>query len=645
MRSSVPQPILLTLTAGIGLASVPHLGHLPLWVAALAAAILAWRAWAGWRDERLPRRPLVIALTLIAVAGVYITHRTLLGRDAGVTLLVVLLALKMMEMRGPRDVVVAAVLCYFLALTSFFYSQTVFTAALTALTIFLLTTALAGVNAAHRPLRKHLQTAGMLLVQGVPLMVILFLLFPRVQGPLWGMPEDAFSGRTGLSDSMTPGNISMLSQSDAIAFRAQFRGEAPERRALYWRGPVFWRFDGRTWTAGDVRVAERYEIQAIGDPVDYTVTLEPHNRSWLFALEMAARLPENATATGDYQLLARAPVRTRMRYDASSYPRFRAIGGASPQELEAALQLPKGFNPRTLALARAWRDSTTSDVELLAKAIDHFKRGNYVYTLMPPLAGEHSVDEFLFDSRRGFCEHFSSAFAMLMRAAGVPTRIVTGYQGGEINPVDNYLIVRQADAHAWAEVWLQGQGWLRVDPTAAAVPERVEAGLAAAMPIGEPLPFVARADLSWLRTLRFNLDALTNSWNQWVLGYDPDRQRQLLSRLGMPSPNWQEIALALFWTLGLLVLLLSLWLLRRITHADPAQLAWIAFCAKLKRKGIARRANEGPIAYASRAATALPRRAVEVVAIAQLYVDQRYGPAPDRERLAQLTRLVRRFRP
>ena len=639
-------PHLMLLIGGIALATAPHIQRLPLWIAALAIAILLWRTGAAWHGGRLPRRWLLVPLTLLIIGGVYFSHRTLFGRDAGVTLLVVLLALKLLEMRTLRDVVVTTVLAYFLALSAFFYSQRPLTAFITLGTIMLLTSALVAINAPQRPLRAHFKTAGMLLAQGIPLMVILFFLFPRVQGPLWGMPADAFSGMTGLSDSMSPGNISALSQSDEIAFRVQFDGDTPPREKLYWRGPVFWEYDGRTWRAGDVAHSPQYRFEPSGVPVHYSITLEPHNRTWLFGLEMPSALPDNAYATADYQLLSRTPIRARMRYELQSYLDYRAQGGASAEELHAALALPAEFNPRTTALARSWRNNATNDTDVVKRAIAHFRTGGYRYTLNPPLAtSANSVDEFLFDSRMGFCEHYSSAFVVLMRAAGVPARVVTGYQGGEINPVDGYMTVRQSDAHAWAEVWLDQAGWVRVDPTAAAVPLRTREGLAAAVPTGEAPQALIRLDAPWLRTLRFNFEALSNYWNQWVLGYDIERQRTLLTRFGMPTPDWQNIALSLFWTMGLAVLLLSLWLLRRVTHADPAQVAWLSFCRKLRKRGLARHASEGPIAYASRLAIARPEQAQAIVTIARLYAELRYGPQTDARRLAQLARLVQRFRP
>jgi transglutaminase-like putative cysteine protease len=640
----LPLPAALVLLTGVALAAAPHALRLPWWVTLLATAMLAWRSWAAWRNERLPRRWLLTVLVVCGMGAIYLNYRTIIGRDAGVALLVLFLSLKLMETKTRRDAVIVTFLCYFLALTSFFYSQTVATAALMLATAIALTASLVAIHGPQRPLREAARLAAVLLAQGVPVMVIAFFLFPRVQGPMWGVPVDAFGATTGLSDSMTPGNISLLSQSDAVAFRASFDGQPPERKRLYWRGPVFWQFDGRTWRAGDVRVSEFARFEPIGTAIFYTVTLEPHERQWLFALEMAARVPPDAGATGDFQLIARRPVRTRIRYEMSSFLEYRATGGATPEELAAARALPEGFNPRAVALAQSWRHGAQTDERVVAAAVDWFRRGGLEYTLAPPPLGRDSIDDFLFQTRSGFCEHFSSAFAVLMRAAGVPARIVTGYQGGEVNPIDGYMIVRQSDAHAWVEVWLAEEGWVRIDPTAAAVPSRVEMGLAAAVPAGDPLPFLVRPELSWLRALRFNWEALANYWNQWVVGYNLERQRELLSRLGMPSPSWEKMAMALFWLVGLLVAILSLWMLRRSHDEDPVAKAWRKFCTKLARRGTERRASEGPRVFAARAAAEQPHVARRVGEISDLYVSLRYGPAPDPALVAALQQRVREFR-
>jgi len=639
---------LFLLFAGLVLAAAPHTERLPWWVNTWMALFFAWRMALVMNGGKLPHRAWLVMLALGGIAGVFITFRTVFGRDPGVTLLVMLAALKLLEMKGLRDVFVVVFLAYFMALTNFFYSQTIAMGVLMLTTVVAITASLVAFNDPEGRPKDTLRTATMLLLQASPLMLVLFFLFPRVSGPLWGSPQDAFTGVSGLSDSMSPGLLSRLSLSDSIAFRVKFLGREPNRRELYWRGPVFWRFDGKTWRGGNLRLGdERFDYR--GNPIDYEVTLEPHNRNWMFALDLAASVPDNSRITRDYEMLAVAPVRNRMRYRVRSYTQYRAGAAADPSDLGVALRIPPVGNSRARELAEEWRRKAgpgmEKNAEIVRQALQFFRTGRYEYTLTPPLLGANPVDEFLFDARQGFCEHFSSAFAFLMRAAGVPSRVVTGYQGGEINAVDGYMVVRQSDAHAWDEVWLPESGWVRIDPTAAAAPLRLESGLAAAVPQTDELPLLIRANLGWLRSLRFEWEALTNQWNQWVLGYNFDRQREVLSFLGVRSPDWRALALLLFWSVAAVVGLTALWLFGRIRRIDPVQRAWIAFCRKLEHAGYARRPSEGPLDFGSRASGALPQRAETIAQIARLYAELRYGQTRSVEDASRLRSLVRTFTP
>jgi transglutaminase-like putative cysteine protease len=634
---------LFWLLAGLALVTAPHSPRLPWWLNLIALILIAWRVYLGLSERALPKKWLLALFVVGGLFGVYFTYRTIFGRDSGVALLVLFLSLKLLELNNERDAMVLVLLTYFLALTNFFYSQTLPTAGLMLVSVLVNTASLVHFAAPGRALRANLKTAGVLLAQAAPVMLILFFLFPRVQGPLWGLPQDAYSGVTGLSDSMSPGLISRLSQSDAIAFRVKFQKDAPPMRQLYWRGPVFWHFDGRTWRPGEFRPFGQLKFEASGAPYDYEVTLEPHNHNWLFALELAAKLPPDANVTSDYMLISRTPVRARMRYDMRSYTSFAIRGADEADEIRRGLQLPRGFNPKARELAQSWAASINSDAAIAQKALSYFREQGFVYTLEPPLLGRDSVDEFLFGSKQGFCEHYASSFAFLLRAAGVPARVVTGYQGGDINPVDGYMIVRQSDAHAWAEVWLNGRGWVRFDPTAAASPVRVESGVAAAVPATDPLPLMARTTLIWLRGVRYNLDALANKWNQLVLSYNPERQREFLARVGMSEPSWESMAMTLFWGVGGVLALLTAWLLRRIRTTDPVQRLWLRFCAKLGKKGSPRSAHEGPADFVARTAERYPGEAERIRAIGERYIALRYGELADPRVLAELRMLVREF--
>lgn len=633
----------------------PLLPYLPTWLGALSLLLMFWFGHLLWRRAALPARRIVLLLALAGASGIAMHFHTLFGRDPGVAMLTLLFALKLLEMRTPRDGFTIVLLGYFLALTQFFYAQSITSALLMLGGVMLTTAALITLNHAQQRPVGAVRLAGLMLLQALPFMLLLFVLFPRVQGPLWGLPGDAYGGLTGLSDSMTPGSISQLTQSDAIAFRAKFAGElagrAPRQNTLYWRGPVLNHFDGRTWSIIRGHVGNLLPYASVTDRIlDYTVTLEAHNKPWLFALELPLTIPPDSLMSGDYQLLAKTPVRTRLRYAMTSSAEIVAGVDESSATLRAALQLPPGFNPRSRAMAIAWRSELgNDDAAMVRRMLSHIRRENFVYTLSPPLLGEHSVDEFLFDTRRGFCEHYAASFVFMMRAAGIPARVVTGYQGGELNPVDGTLIVRQSDAHAWAEVWLRGHGWQRVDPTAAVAPDRIERNLAVALPAGEPRPLLMLPQYRWLHDMRFRWEALANVWNQWVIGYNPQRQRDLLASLGMRTPDWQQMTTVLGTLSSILLLAFTAWALHQRQRNDPALRAWNRFSRKLARLGLARNPWEGPEDYARRVCANLPetarkpvRESEEIRAIASLYIRLRYA-APSIDQTQLLRQLKQRI--
>lgn len=624
---------------------LPLLPWLPGWLSALALAVMGWRGAMLWRGWGLPPRWLLLLLALAGFVAVGLQFRNIFGKDPGIALLALLTALKLLEMRNRRDATIVVLLGYFLVLTPFFYSQNIPAALAMAGALLVITAAQIQVTRDGEPTGRALRLAGVMLIQGTPFMLAFFLLFPRISGPLWGLPLDAFSGLTGLSESMSPGAISNLSLSDAIAFRVRFAGEPPARQALYWRGPVMSHYDGRTWRMLPRRPDPEIPYALPGPAVEQEVTLEPHNRHWLFALELPGTLPQGSLLAPDYQLISPTPVRARLRYSLRSHPEAVAGAGERPGMVRESLQLPPSrVNPRARELGARLREAAAGDAARIAgDLLARFRREAFIYTLSPPLLGEHAVDEFLFSTRQGFCEHFAGSFVFVMRAAGVPARVVTGYQGGEINPVDGYMTVRQSDAHAWAEIWLPGHGWQRVDPTAAIAPGRIEMNLAGALPDGAGLPLLSRQAFSWLREARFRWDAVANAWNQWVLGYNPQRQRDFLAGLGLRSGDWGEMVAVLAGLTGTLLLGLAAWTLRRQRSADPVLAAWERLGRRLARRGLARHPWEGPRDYADRVGAALPGRAAEMRAIATLYAGLRYGGGPPAG-LARLRRAVAAFR-
>ncbi len=633
------------MTLSMALVTLPHAERLPLWISGLAVLVIGWRLYIAWTARALPRKWLLLVLVAAASGGVYLSFGTLFGRDSGVALLVVMLTLKLLEMKNLRDAMIVIFLSYFVVLTEFLYSQTIPTALLMLVGVWVVTATMIGLQSHNSAMRyqEKLRLSGKMLAQAAPLMLILFLLFPRVQGPLWGLPRDAFSGVTGLTDSMSPGTLSQLSLSDAVAFRVQFQGDMPKPTQLYWRGPVLWYFDGMSWHMGITFEGNPPSYSPGGASVSYTVTLEPHDKRWLFALDLPAKLVPNSRFTADFQMLSNTPIRQRTRYEMTSHTSYRlGYEGLTGFERRRALQLPDGYNWRARALAENMRRAARDDRDMMEQVLGMFRTQKFFYTLTPPLLGEHPVDDFLFNTRSGFCEHYASAFVFLMRAAGVPARVVTGYQGGELNPVGNYMIVRQSEAHAWAEVWFEEAGWVRVDPTAAVSPLRVESGLAAAVPASSSLPLLARGDMEWLRQVRFTWDSLANSWNQWVLGYNPERQYWLLSRVGLDRATWQTLTVILVLTTTLITLVFAFAMLRHLSQRarDPAAVLYRKFCRKLARRGTRREPSEGPLTFAARARARYPNQAAAIDAITDLYIKLRYGKLEGRDAVKELKQRV-----
>lgn len=645
----------LFLMGSIVLTVANHFPHLPLWASAAFLVFFCWRLGLVLSGRAMPPAPVRWVAAVACTAGVYAHHDSLLGRDPGVMLLALFMGLKLLEMRARRDLFVVLFLCFFLLLTTFFYSQTPLTAALCCLAVLMLVATLITMQFGQKEaeIPKRIKAAGFLLFQAIPIAVALFLLFPRIQTPLWGSPEDGHGARTGLSETMEPGNIAKLSKSDEVAFRVLFSGRRPPESSLYWRGPVLGSFDGRAWRqlANAPARMPRVEIRAAeSEPkLRYSVTLEPSNRPWIMTLEAPLRIdgfPPGSVALGqDMQVVSREPVIGRIRYEAESVLNYELGLNETEASLGNWLDLPKGFNPRTRELAQQWLAQTRDPAELVAKAMALFNREAFHYTLDPPLLGRDSVDDFLFRTRSGFCEHYSNALVFLMRALGVPARVVTGYQGGELNPVDDYWVVRQADAHAWAEVWLPGKGWRRVDPVTAVAPERIDRGARALREYADVDNAAERK--YWFKALRLNVDAWTNAWNQWVLSYDSNRQQNLVSRFGFSFSDWREMAGLLAGVLTALIGVAALVTLRPKTIRDPVDRWYREFCERLAAVGLVRAPHETADRFLERIAPGLDASQVRSARkIVGQYNALRYGSeAGNSESLLQLRRQVVDFKP
>jgi protein-glutamine gamma-glutamyltransferase len=566
---------------------LPQTQHLPIWCSTLAAIVLVWRGRLAWLGQPLPSKWWLLGLLAITIAATLFTHRTLLGRDAGVTLIVVLLTLKTLELRARRDAFVVFFLGFFTMLTNFFFSQSLLVAAAMMVALMGLLTAL--INA-HRlvgqpPLAESLKTAGFMVLLGAPIMALLFVLFPRV-APLWGVPGDAMAGRSGLSGQMEVGSIAKLALDESIAFRVKWNLQAgqqiPPPNEQYFRGPVLSSFDGRNWKPSASLLSRRFplaaNLQTSGTTLTYEVTLEPTQRPWIFVLEAASAKPDvpghEVSMSNELQWLSNRPVSDLLRYKATSSTRFSHGPERQAVGLQDLLELPPGFNPRTMQLAaeirRDPRFAQAGGAVLVAEVIRRLREGGYTYTLEPGVFGQHTADEFWFDRKEGFCEHIASSFVILMRALDVPARIVTGYQGGEVNPVDGIWTVRQRDAHAWAEVWQAGRGWVRVDPTGAVAPGRVGAFERLAVPQGVVgAAFGAVIPVGLITQMRAAWEAINNSWNQWVLNYSQAKQLDLLKNLGFTSPSWEDLGKVLAGIVTLVGLIGAAFTFWERHHQDP----------------------------------------------------------------------------
>ena len=607
------QDTLLVLAAA-AMSVAPLLPRLPAWAGLFSLALLLWRGSLAWRSRPLPSRLLLAGLLAAAVAAVLLRYHSVVGRDPGVCLVCMLLALKLLEVRRRRDAYVVFYLGLFCVFAQFLYIQSAPAAAwMLACTLGWLT-ALIDANLPGRrpPLARRLGLGLRLIGLGLPVMAALFLLFPRLSGPLWSLPDDA-RARTGLAADMDPGAIARLALDDSVAFNVRFLGRRPPQSAMYWRGPVLGAFDGRRWSAlpPQGRGAPPPAVRGLGAPVRYTVTLQPTQRHFAFALDLPASAPALSGQPGthlrlshDLDLRSDHALSQVTRYTLDSWPRHAGEPPEPAARLRAYTLLPAGHDPRTVALGRelARREAAGGPRAVAAAALRMFSEQTFRYSLHPgTYTGPDAIDQFLFRRRIGFCEHYAQAFVVLMRAAGIPARVVTGYQGGSENPVDGLWVVRQSDAHAWAEYWVAGSGWVRADPTAMVDPARIDRSgqtLDAAEPL-LGLAMLGPRDATALRWLRNVGDAVDQSWNDWVLEYGQTRQRRLLRELGLGSTDPARLGGDAALSLGLLLSLGGAWLLwRGRSRRDPWQRAYALLCARLRRAGVRARPTQDPAALA-----------------------------------------------
>jgi len=638
------------LTLGMGATLLPILTTLPYWVPLLGALFALWRLIPGWLGrQRAPLAFLRLPLGLVCFGGIYLQFGNLNGIEPGTALLVLMLGLKLLESWKPRDGMVLVLLAYVLMLAVFLGNQDLPAAIWLAAVCCFQTSMLLRLTRLGDPgpLRPSVLTAGKLLLQAVPIAIILFVLFPRVPGPLWGTPTPEPRATTGLSDRMAPGSISQLAQSDALAFRVSFPdGEAPDPNARYWRGPVFHEFDGQEWREG--RMPEREAtLLPLGEAIQQEITLESHGQDWLMALDMpGGELPEDSQLRADMRLQADEPVSERLRYQIQSWPDYVLDPELPDSWRERLTRLPEDSNPETQALAERWLEAAEGDPHaLIDRAMDHFNQQDFYYTLEPPTLGRHGMDEFLFDSRRGFCEHYAAAFTILMRAADIPSRVVTGYVGGEYNPMAGHYRVLQSNAHAWSEVWLPEEGWVRVDPTTAIDPSRVETQVGGST-AGEDGD-AGSGTFSWENLglqLEMVWDTIQARWDGWFLAYGPEQQQDFLERLGLPGKDAMRLALimvAMVVGFGLLLWLALSLKQRPPRPRDPVERGWQRFEARMHRAGLGRQPQEGPAAWLARLEGEAPAVAEQIRPLINRFRSARY--AGGRHDITPLQRAVSAF--
>lgn len=641
----IPRNSLALLMIAQAVVVLPHSAHITPWIIAVGLFCGYWR-WMVFQGRwDYPRRWIKVLLVVASAIGVGASGQSVFSLETATGLLIVAFALKLVEMKSRRDAYLVIHLCYFIVAAEFLFDQSIGIALYSVLSMVIATAALVGLHQLHTRVRvsTSLRTAAVLVMQAMPLMLVLFLFFPRV-APLWSVPLPGGT-RTGMSDHVAPGDIAALTRSDEIAFRAVFDGATPPPRDLYWRGLVYSNFLQGTWSVGGVAAVPENAPVGAGvradfmpdvsgiEPLSYQVLLEPTQQSWLFALDVAMPVGQGVSLTRDFRLISAEPVHTMMRYRGASYQ-----GASMDLQLPEWLriretQLPDDDNPRIIAFAKDLAASSDGDEDFLAKVLQFIRDQQFFYTLSPPLLSDtNSVDAFWFDSRRGFCSHFAGAFVYMARAVGIPARMVGGYQGGEVNPLTGHLVVRQFDAHAWTEVWLEGRGWVRFDPTAAVAPARIESGLNAALSEAdrEVLSSVTGArfeGVPGLRDVVYLFESMQHRWNLWVVGYDTEVQaRYLADLLGKVTPTRVGVAMLLGGGVSLALVVVSLFWRRRPTPDHPAQRIFRRFAQRLVRSGLRRAPEETPARFLIRVNAARNRAPADIAPLVAHLDSLLYNP-------------------
>lgn len=645
-RDDIPRISLMWLLIAQTLVIIPHLLHVPLWLIGVWLGCAAWRVQVFRMRWPFPNAWVKAALMIGSGFAVYLSRGGLVGLDAAVALLISAFILKLLEVRTRRDALVLIFLGFFTVVTSYLFADSLLAALYSLVPVLALLAALVGLQQssfAREPLAP-LKLASKLLAQAIPLMLLLFVLFPRLE-PLWSLPQPKDKGITGLSSSMTPGDLAELGQSAALAFRARFDGAIPAQSQLYWRALTLPNFDGRSWSVSERFEASEPQWQAQGESISYSIIMQPSTQPWLFSLDVGSSEQEDIRLMNDFRLQRRTPVNRTYQYQATSWPQALRQPQLNQRQQQEFLQLPRTGNQQTRDWAQRLRGQYHDDDALVSALLRHFNQEPYHYTLKPPLLGRDSVDEFLFSSLRGFCAHYAGAMVFTLRAAGIPARVVAGYQGGEINQAGQFVQVRQFDAHAWVEYWQRGQGWRSVDPTFEVAPERIERGLQEALQdeselfqgdIFSPLRY---QHIAWVNQLRMSWENLNHSWQTKILGYQRDSQQAWLKQW-FGKVDWQVLGLTLVASAALIIALIVLWMFKPWQRqTDPVQRILNHFQRVLRRRGFNRETGEGLRDFYQRIHQQLPESQQQAVKVfIETYEQQQY--AEQGQDLASLQRAL-----
>jgi transglutaminase-like putative cysteine protease len=640
---------MVPLIIALCVALVPHALQLPVWIVLWCLACWSYMlAVAKFRWPQ-PGKAIRLILTTAGILMVLLASSEGLNRYSSVALLWIMASIKPLEIQSLRDEIVTVFMTYFLAVCGLFFSNSFALGICITISLGVTTAALICINYPAGKFSANLGLSARLILKALPLALILFTVFPRIQGGLWGIRSD-MTAVSGFSDKLAPGSVTRLVRNNTVAFRVKFNSPIPPAERLYWRGLVFWQFDGRAWHAGDDTVNAALPV-AGRNVAEYAVTLEPHNHRWLFALDLPFQAGSDIMMMSDQTLRSRRPVERRIQYQLKSYTSYNT--GRLREWETVALKIPRDRNPEALALARKWRREAATPEKLIGTALDYFRTGEFGYTLNPPPLGEESVDDFLFRTRKGYCGHYASAFVFLMRAAGIPTRLVAGYLGGELNPYGEYMIVRQSDAHVWAEVWLPSKGWVRTDPTLAVAPERVAQGLAAVLPLEERSTIgslVAWGPYAkyWIK-IRLGWDAVNNQWNKWVISYSSSKQKSLLAKFGLRPGSRSGWAAAIIPAAALICGIGLCYFIgfskKKAARPDSVQQSYLKFCHKLERIGLYRKPFIGPQDFAAMVLASRADLKPKALEIINLYIKLRYGRGGQKAEAMRLKRLVKQFDP